>query len=166
MDDGKGVSRRTVIRSLSVVALGAGVAGCSDGDDEQSTSTETATETETEVMGLGPRAQSAPDLIVDSCLDGDTTAEVQIRPEGSNDLIFDETVTVPGESCSDVVSEVEVDGVNREDVFSEAGTYTVAVTVDGYDPVEQQVEFSEQKIEEDSDNVVVTIREDKIEIVV
>lgn len=106
------------------------------------------------------------DLVVTNCLDSNGTEEsadrraiVRIRHEGTGNAVFDETVTVPEMSCSDVV-----DGVQREDVFPEAGTYTVSVTVDGYDPAESRVELSERAIEDNSDNVVITIQEDGIEI--
>jgi len=106
------------------------------------------------------------DLVVNNCLDSDQTdgkkdkkADIQIRHERNNMVIFDETVTVPEMSCSDVV-----DGVEHEDVFPEAGLYTVSVTVDGYDQSEEQVEFSNQEIEDNTDNVVITIRENNIRI--
>jgi len=106
------------------------------------------------------------DVVVNNCLDSDQTdgkkdkkADIQIRHERNNMVIFDETVTVPEMSCSDVV-----DGVEHEDVFPEAGLYTVSVTVDGYDQSEEQVEFSNQEIEDNTDNVVITIRENNIRI--
>lgn len=106
------------------------------------------------------------DLVVNNCLDSDETDEnadkqatVHIQDDGNGATIFDETMTVPEMSCSDVV-----DGVDREDVFPDAGTYTVAATVDGYDRSTAQITFSERNIEDNSDNVVVSIQADEIDI--
>lgn len=107
------------------------------------------------------------DVVVNNCLDSDGTdgnadkrATIRIRHDGNGTIVFDETVTVPEMSCSDVV-----DGVTREDIFPEAGTYTVTVAVDGYDQSESQVEFSAQEVDDNSDNVVITIRAAEVEIV-
>jgi len=106
------------------------------------------------------------DVVVTNCLDSDQTdgnadkkADIRIQHDGNGTVIFDETVTVPEMSCSDVV-----DSVQREDVFPEAGSYTVSVTADGYDRAEAQVEFSTREIGDNSDNVVITIRKDDIGI--
>lgn len=109
--------------------------------------------------GCVSRTPGTKDLVVANCLEAETTATIRISREGTDDAVFDETVTVPEESCSDVV-----DGVEREDVFSEAGTYVVRVRVDGYDPARARVEFSERVIEDNGDNVVVSIRESELEI--
>lgn len=106
------------------------------------------------------------DVVVNNCLDGDQpdgnadkSADVRIRHAGNEDVILDETVTVPEMSCSDVV-----DGVEREDVFPEADSYTVSVAVDGYDRAEAQIDVSARQIEDNTDNVVITIRENTIDI--
>lgn len=137
------MQRRTFIAAAGATTAAASIAGC-----------------------VSRVSGGTKDLVVNSCLDGDgsagdeeTTVDVRIRSAGSEDTVFDERVAVPAMSCSDVV-----DGVSREDVFPAAGTYTVAVTADGYDPLEQRVEFSEREIEDNSDNVVVTVREERIEI--
>jgi hypothetical protein len=137
------VKRRTLLASAGTITAGVAVAGCISVD-----------------------RGGTMDVVVNNCLDSDGSdgnadkrAAIQIRHDGNDDTIFDETVTVPEMSCSDVV-----DGVEREDVFPEAGTYIVAVTVDGYDRAESQVEFSERAIDDNSDNIVITIREDEVEI--
>lgn len=139
------MKRRTVLASTGTITTTVAVAGC---------------------ISIS-RDPWTVDVVVNSCLDDDEKdgnvdkqATIQIRHAGTGNTIFDETVTVPAMSCSDVV-----DGVRREDVFLEAGTYTVAVTVDEYGQSESQVEFSEREINDNSDNVLITIREDEIEIV-
>lgn len=137
------MNRRALLASAGTITAGGALAGCISVD-----------------------SAGTMDVVVNNCLDSDGTdgnadkrASVRIRHDGNGTTVLDETVTVPEDSCSDVV-----DGVEREDVFPDPGTYTVAVTVDGYDRAESQVEFSERAIDDNSDTVVITIRADDVEI--
>lgn len=96
---------------------------------------------------------------MENCTEEKKDAAIELTHGNTGDTVFEETVRVPGESCSDVA-----DGIEREDVFSEGGLYTVAVSVGGYDPTEEQVEITEQEIEDNEDSVTITIREDEIVI--
>jgi hypothetical protein len=98
------------------------------------------------------------DLVVQNCLDDRATVDVRVtRDDGG--VVFEESVPTPGESCSDVV-----DGAEREDVFPEAGTYTVTASAPADRDAERRVEFSAREIEDNSDSVVVTLRADGLEV--
>lgn len=129
------VNRRKFIAAAGVTAVGSWTAGCIS------------------VSG------GTKDLVVENCTDDKKDASIQIAQTDSGDTTFEETVAVPSESCGDLV-----DGVEREDIFSDAGTYTVDISVEGYDAAEEQIEVSKQEIDDNSDTVGITIDESEIGI--
>jgi len=98
------------------------------------------------------------DLVVRNCTDDSREATIRITSNSSDERLFEETVTVPGDTCG------EVDGVEREDVFTEQGTYTIVASVEGYESVERQREFSKKEIEDNLDSVTVTVQADEVEV--